>query len=110
MIQAIPDFLQRNKVTACLRMPSSSIVSITNVPLESAENELFRMLASFGEVLMLRRTDQGSADDPHSKTSCGLSASFQVEYEAEEDAEACAGNMNGMLVKDRYLVVEVLPR
>ncbi len=97
-------------------MPSSSsAVVITNVPTAASEDELLRMCSSFGDVVSMRRIDRSPAALPSvgaaaggADAAAGCAISFRVEFEAEEDAAACADNMNGMLVKERCLLAEVI--
>jgi RNA recognition motif-containing protein len=65
------------------------------VPQDSSEDELLRMLASFGEVRGYRRVET---------VPKGPYVSCLVEYETSEDAAACVGNMNGMLIRGQFLV------
>ena len=74
---------------------TSSIV-IENISVEAAEDELFRMCASFGDVLGMQELQRD-----------GVTKSFRVEFGDLDDAEACMENMTGMRVRDRFISVAV---
>ncbi len=101
---------------------SNAVVAISNVPSTISEAELFRTCSSFGDVVLMRCIDRPPPTSsstamhntnivvagPAAADVAGGAVAFRVEYDVEEDAAACADNMNGMLIQGRFVLAEVL--